>query len=311
MPGTPYITAGMLLARPAGISWNVVPTLTAPGPEQVAQLEQECWTATSVLDRYCHQQLRAQINTETGVGPGQPRVAVDRCTGLTTLVTRRWPVVAVEAVQAALAPPWGQFPPAWAAVPSGQWFIPNPPVVSSGPAPPTGPSGGNLIQVAPGFVDWARGRGAWNVMWSYQSGFGPHTSLTDDAAEGDSTLKVDDVTGWAGVTGFAYDSTVTEAVEVASAGAAVPVTLPGVGGTVQAGQGDLTLALPLQHAHAKGTVISALPADILRAAALQAAVQALETLGAIIVQSVSGQMPGVANMASEVELILDSYARVI
>lgn len=308
---TPYLTAAMLLARPLGISWTGIPSLTASGPEQTAQLEQECQTATSAVDRYARQPLRSTISTEQETGPGQPRVAVDRTTGVLTLVTRRWPVVAVEAVQFAPAPPWGSWPPAWAAVPRGQWNIRHPPVISAGPV--TGPpSGGNVIDVTPGFVDWCHGRSGWNVMWSYQSGFGPHTSLTADAEAGATSVAVDDVTGWAGVTGWAYDSVRTEAVEVSSVAAASPPALPGVGGTVQAGPGTLTLSPPLQYAHPAGTVLSALTADILRAAALQAAVQALEGIDAIATQSLSGQMAGgTGYLAQEVELILDEYRRIM
>jgi hypothetical protein len=86
------------------------------------------------------------------------------------------------------------------------------------------------------------------------------------------------------------------------------VQLPGAAGTVQAGPGTLTLSAPLQFAHAAGTVVSALPEDVLRGVALHAAVQALELIDAIATQSQSGQMAGSTGaLGTEVELILDDY----
>lgn len=307
MPATPYITPAMLTAAPAGLSWSVVPTLTASAPAQLAQLAQVCWQATSAVDRYCRQPLRAVINTETGAGPGLPRIASDRATRRGTIVTRRWPVTSVAAIQVS---PSIAFPEQWTPVPSGQWRIRHPVILSAAPTPETGPSGGNAIDVAPGYITWDRGKGGWDVMTSYQSGH-PHAGLTASATSGAQTLTVDDVTGWAGTVGFLYDGVSTELVEVVDATAAVPVQLPGVAGTVQAGPGTLALAQPLQFSHSTGAVVSALPPDIIRATALQASVMALEMIDAIATQSLSGQMAGGTTiLAEEVELILDDYRRV-
>lgn len=308
MPGaTPYITAGMLQSHPAGISWNVIPTLTASTQAQLAQLAQVCWQATSAVDRYCRQPLRATVNTETGPGPGMSRVAADRRTRKGTLITRRWPVTSVAAVQTSLA---SAFPAQWSLVPAGQWKVRHPPVLSAGPTPATGPSGGNVIDVAPGYITWDYGRGGWDVMVSYVSGW-PHAGLTVTAQPGAQQISVDDVTAWAGVTGFIYDGTSTEAVTVLAAPATAPVQLPGAAGTVQAGPGVLALAQPLAFAHTAGTVVSALPPDVIRATALQASVQALEGIDAIATQSLSGQMAGGTGvLAEEVEMILDDYRRI-
>lgn len=311
---TSYVTPQMLLSAPASISWAVIPTLTASGPEQLAQLAAECWKATSAMDRYCHQPLRATAVTDPPeTGPGRGRVSIDRRTGIARLITRRWPVTQVLAVQVS---PARSFPPAWTLVPAGQTLIGRPVIASAGPVPPTEPDGGNVIEVAPGNIGCGRagrgiGRGLDRVMWSYGHGW-PHASLTAPAAANASTVSVDDVTGWAVPQGFAggtvYDSTLTEGLEVLSVTAASPVQLPGVAGTVQAGPGTLTLSAPLQKAHAAGTVISAMPPDLIRAAALQAAVQALEGIDAIATQSQSGQMAGSTGaLAAEVECILESY----
>lgn len=307
MPGTPYVTPAMLTAAPAGISWTVVPTLTADTQAQAAQLAQVCWQATSAVDRYCRQPLRATLNTETGAGPGLPRIASDRTTRRGTIVTRRWPVTSVAAIQTS---PASAFPQQWTLVPAGQYRVRNPVILSAAPTPTTGPSGGNAIDVAPGYITWDRGKGGWDVMTSYLSGWA-HAGLSASATAGAMSVTVDDVTGWADVVGFLYDGVSTELVEVTSATATTPVQLPGVAGTVQAGPGTLTLSQPLGFNHSPGAVLSALPPDVIRATALQAAVMALETIDAISTQSLSGQMAGGTTvLAEEVELILDDYMRV-
>lgn len=304
---TPYITPAMLQAAPAGLSWQVVPALTASGPEQAAQLQQVCWQATSIIDGYCRQPLRATAVTEQGCGPGQARVSVDRNTRRGTLITRQGPVTAVNAVQVSQS---RSFPPAWTLVPADRYRIRHPVLMPASGVPVTGWSGGYAVDVAPGVITWDYGRGGWDVLNSYTSGW-PHAGLTSAAASGDGTIGVDDVTGWAGWTGFVYDSTVTELVTVTGAVADSPVQLPGAAGTVQAGPGTLTLSGPLANAHAAGTVISALPGAVLQAAALRAAVMALETIAAIAVQASTGNLPGgLGALATESELALDSFRRI-
>lgn len=306
--GTPYITAAMLMAMPSSIAWQVIPKLTALAAAQTAQLDQECQKATSAVDRFCLQPLRAAAATQTETGPGYPRVSVERSTGLGQLITRRRFVSEVLAVQVA---PARTLPPVWSPVPSGRFMLRNPMLLSAVPSVGELPDGGTIIDVSPGYISWSSGRGGQRVMHSTISGW-PHTSLTADAAEGAETVTVDDVTAWTGSAGFAYDSTATEIVEVTSVSAAVPAQLPGVAGTVQAGPGTLTLSAPLASAHAAGTVISALPPDVIRATALQAAVQALEGIDAIAAQSLSGQVTGASGeLAASVEKILCYYRNVI
>jgi hypothetical protein len=303
VPGaSPYLTAATLQCAPAGLSWQVVPTLTAPSPENLAQLQQVCWTATAQADGYAKQPLRASVNTEQLYGPGQPRVSVDPCTGIATLVTRRWPVTAVNAVQTSPRP---CFPPQWTLVPANQAQVRNPPIVSAGPAPVTAPSGGNAIDVAPG---WIPRRQQQDITLSYTSGY-PHAGLTAQAAIGATSLDVDDVTGWAGWTGWLYDGQFTEPVAVDAAVATSPVTLPGAGGTVQAGPGTLTTS-PLVNRHDAGVVLSALPLQAIHGVALLAAVQALETIDAIAVQSMNGQSASIGALAEAAELALDDFRRV-
>src|SRR6202023_1228981 len=144
-------------------------------------------------------------------------------------------------------------PPQWTPVTAGQWRIRNPPVFSSGPAPVTVPSGGNAVDVAPGWITRDLGPGGWNVQHSYVSGY-PHAGLADDAEAADPTILVDDVTAWDGAGGFIFDGVNTGAVQVTAAAATTPVALPNGAGTAQAGPGTLTLSSPLAFAHAAGTV---------------------------------------------------------
>ena len=75
------------------------------------------------------------------------------------------------------------------------------------------------------------------------------------------------------------------------------------------GPGTLTLAAPLQYGHGAGTVLSALPETVLRAAALLAAVQAIETIDAIATQSLSGEF-GSTSMLKAAREALAEFARV-
>lgn len=309
MPGTPYITPAMLQSTPAGISWTVIPKLTATTAEQAAQLLDVCWKATSEVESYCNQPLRATIHTEMPLGPGQPRFSVDRCTGIGTLIARKRFVSEVLALSVS---PARSFPPAWAPVPLNQVLIAQPMDTSAVLAPATYPSGGSKIEVAPNHLNWWCGRGGQRASLSYPAGW-PHTSLTAEAIEAAETLQVDDVTSWhLGWGAFAYDGASTELVQVTAASATTPVILPNGGGTAQAGPGTLTLAAPLQSAHAAGVVVSAMPLDVMHAAALFAAVQALEGIDAIATQSMSGQMAGGTQvLAQSAEMKLDKYVCVI
>ena len=313
---TPYISAGMLTSKPAGLAWNVVPTLTASSGEQLAQLAQCCWSATSFVDSYCRQPLRAMVNTEELTGPGRGRVMVDRDTGITTLITRRWPVSSVLAVQTS---PVASFPQQWTLVTPGQFRPKTPLIITPSPAPVQGPGGGNAVSVAPGWIGSTcgppglpgSGSGMSQILLSYTSGW-PHCGLTGSGAnEGDTVLNVDDVTMWPGVGGFLYDGEFTETVQVISATATSAPPLPGIAGTCQAGAGTLTLSGPLAYGHEPGTVISALPLNVIHGAALAAAVEALETIDAIATQSLSGQMAGGTGvLAEQAELYLDDFRRV-
>ncbi|MEU8920301.1 hypothetical protein AB0D10_05095 [Kitasatospora sp. NPDC048545] len=299
----------MLLSQPAGISWKVMPTLTADASSQLAQLQQVCWSATAAVDTYCRQPLRATVVTETQAGPGGSRVSVDRHTRMGAVVARHRHLSDVWAV---LLSPARTFPSVWSPVPAGQFRL-RTPAAFAGPIPATGPSGGSAIDVAPGWIDWRQGRGGWQVQTSYTSGW-PHAGLTAPAAAGAMSISVDDVTGWGGAhgtAGFCYDGASTETIAVSGAIATVPVVLPNTATAVQTGPGTVQLAQPLTQNHATGAVVSALPPNVVHAAVLAAAVEALEGIDAIAAQSLSGQLAGgTGALATEVEMLLDDFRRV-
>lgn len=286
----------------------MVPTLTADSASQQAELDLVCQQVTSLIDGYLHQPLRAVVVTEQNSGPLLPRVSIDPHTRIAGLVTRQWPVTAVNAVQVSMA---RAFPPQWTLVPQSGLRIRTPVLMPASGVPVYGPSGGNVVDMQPGFIDGFHGRGGWLVSNSYTSGY-PHTQLTASAAAQATTLAVDDVTLWPGWTGIILDGTSTEWVTATAATATTPVQLPGIAGTAETGPGTVTLASPLQYAHSPGALLTAIPLAALQAAALKCAVVALETLAAIAVQSSGGQLPGgLGALAFEAEAALDPFKRIM
>lgn len=310
---TSYITVPMLLNAPTGASWEVIPEPDSDTEAQFAELTNVCWRANSIIDTYCNQVLRATVDTEQLTGPGSPRVGMVPGTGIGRLVMRRWPVTQILAIQTS---PTRSFPRAWSTVPAGMYDIEHPLINSlTDTASATAPDGGWSIQVAPGYIPplTPRTRNSMRVMVSYTNGW-PHTSLTQPAAAGSTVLHVDDVTGWAGANGFVYDGAVTEPVSVLSASATTPLTLPNGVGTAQTGPGTITLSTGLANPHAASAVVSSLPANVIWAAALAAASQALEAgiTGLVIgtAGSVSEGGHAVEDLVTEYEVLLQPFRRI-
>lgn len=284
-----------------------------------------CWRASSIIDTFCRQVLRSTIGSEQLTGPGRPRCNVDKDTGNGVLQTKWWPVTEILAMQIS---PSRAFPPAWTPVPPGSYRIRHPLIAVGDTASATAPDGGWTIDVAPGYIGYSPfgrtpaggftgggGRGSQLVQVDYLNGW-PHTSLTATAAPAATVLNVDDVTGWAGASGFAYDGSGTEPVAVASVSASTPVELPNGAGTAQSGPGTVTLTSPLAFSHEQGVVVSALPAAVLQAAILACAVQALTGgTDAITIQSVNGEhsspQPTAEGMTKQYQALLAHYVRVI
>ncbi len=319
--GTPYITPAMLIAAPTGAPWNVVPWPKATDPQKLAEQTNVCWRATSMVDTYVNQVLRATVDTEQLYGPRNSRVGVQRGTGNGLLVMRRWPITQVLAIQVSPNQCW---PRQWSTVPSDRYEIEHPLINTlSDTASATGPDGGMSIVIAPdqlgtgapnGF-GWGYGSGGLAFQVSYVNGW-PHTSLTEPADEGATTITVDDVTGWTGASGFVYDGAETETMSGLSVSATNPLVLPNGVGTAQSGPGTATLSSPLASAHAAGVVVSALPANVLWAVALAATSQVLESgMTSISAQNLSGSMStggkGAADLVAQYKSLLDPFKRVV
>jgi hypothetical protein len=311
--GTPYITPAMLKNAPTGVSWNIIPEPRSSTADQLAEQTNICWRATSIVDTYCNQPLRATVDNEYLIGPGAPRVGFLPGSRVGRLVMRRWPVTQVLAVQRSLT---RVMPAAWETVTAGQYEVERPLLNAfTDSASATSPDGGSGILLAPDWVNGLQGRNGQRFLVSYTNGW-PHTSLTAASLVGATTLQVDDVTGWAGASGFVYDGASTEPTSVLGAAATTPLQLPNGVGTAQTGPGTITLSAPLTAAHAAGTVVSALPANVLWASVLAAAAQALESgITAIAIQTLPGSETvgghGVSEIEAAYELLLEPFRRII
>ena len=253
--------------------------------------------------------MRATTDSVVLYGPGV-RVGTPRNCGTepARLILKRWPVLEIVSVQVAQ----NTFPVVWSTVPSGNYAVENPVSGLYGSVAPTAAAeGGQGILVSSQYVNWAYGRNGLAIGVEYINGW-PHAGLTAAAAEGDTALAVDDCTGWAvtspvtgyaGATGTVYDAGAQEVIHVASSSAT-------------AGPGTLTLAAPLQSAHAAGVIVSSLPQSVVWAAILFCAAQAL-TRGATstTVREVPGARQegggGASDLAKQACALLAPYRRII
>lgn len=308
---TPYCNISMLLNAPTGVPWDIVPQLNSDGtPAQLAELTNILQRATALADAKCAQTLRSTVSVEEVHGP-DTRMTVNP-SRVARVMLSRWPVTQVLAGRVS---PQAAIPRAWSPVPVSAIALEDPPMTLLSPAVEgAAGAGGQAVLIAPGYVSWAMGRQGFTAEISYLNGW-PHAGVTGSIAAGSSTVTVDDVTGMTGATCWLYDGASTETVTVESATATVPVTLP-AGGTVQAGPGTVTLAEPVQYQHEAGTVLSALPQDIVWAVILLAASQVLsEGATAVAIPDIAGSLTsggkGAADLVIDAEVILANYHRVI
>jgi len=310
--GTPYITPQMLTTAPTGIAWNIIPFPKANTPQMLAEQTNICWRATDIVNNYCNQVLRATADTEYLSGPNY-RVTVQTGSGTGRAILQRSPVLQVLAVSLS---PNSSFPRQWTTLASTAYDVEVPIIgVYGSVAPSAAGEGGQAILIAPGAVNWWNGRHGWRLAISYVNGW-PHTSLTQTASAGATTLHVDDVTAFAGAAAFVYDGAESETVSVSTVAADSPLILPVSGVSVPAGPGTLTLSSPLSFQHNAGIVVSSMPQDIIWATILAATTQALESgIDAITIQNVPGSMTvgghGVSDLTTQYEVILGPYRRVI
>lgn len=298
-PSTPYVTPLELEQAPTGIAWSSIPGPNpAPGAAQ-AEMLNICRRASAMVDAYCNQPLRATLDTESVMGPGDFRCMI-QASGVTRMIMSRSPVTQIVSAQSC---PTAQFPRSWTQIPATM-LAPEKPLMgvygSSAPAS-AADSGGQAILLAPGYVSWLYGRGSTTVEVSYVNGW-PHGSLTATAQAGDTTVQVDDCTGWAGAYGTLHDAGLQEAAQVLTASAT-------------SGPGTLTLSAPLAHAHQQGTLFTTVPSQVQWATILFACSQAL-TRGATAtaVQGQRGAAGGSMDptaLAEEAELLIHPFRRVL
>lgn len=309
---TPYVTPQMLINAPTGIAWDIIPYPQALVGLQTEEQYNICVRATSMVDGYVEQVLRATVDTEYVSGPDY-YVTIQQDTGLVRAIMRRWPITSILATSYS---PNASIPRTWTTLPTGTADIEVPIVGLYGTTVPSSANeGGQGILITPGYANWSLGRNGFRLAISYINGW-PHSSLTNAVTAPTSTLPVDDVTAFTGAAAYVYDGSSTEVVQVQSVTANAQLTLPISGLQVPAGPGTLNLSSPIANNHAAGVVVSSLPGGIIQATILACVSQALESgISAITIQNVNGSATvgghGVEQIDVEWRQLLKHYKRTI
>lgn len=308
----------MLTSAPTGVSWSIIPWPKSTTEQQFAEQWNICNRATTMVDGFANQTLRATIDTEVRSGPGDYRINIEQSTGNVRWILSRFPVTQILAVQVSGN---AQFPRQWTQVTNGFWDVENPSIGVYGSTIPGGSagSGGQSIIIAPGFASWWMGRNGYRFSCSYVNGW-PHAGILATVASGATTIQVDDVTGFANAAAYIYDGANSESVQVASVTATNNVTLPNGGGTAPAGPGTLTLSSPLVFPHSGSNpatiIISSIPSDVLWATILAATAQALEAgITSVSIQNITGSQTagghGISDIHLQWETIMEPFRRLI
>lgn len=294
---------------PTPVQWGTVPFTsggTVSPSQQYAVIANICLQATARVDQIVNQPLRSVQTTEELEGPNY-RVTVQWQSGNGRMIAARWPVTQVTNVQVAPNSGW---PRQWAVLPAGN-FEPEFPVDGLyGAGVPSAGAGGQSILFAPGFMNWRLGRLGFRVSATYLSGW-PHTVMTAAGTAGQSALVVDDCTGW--VLSGSNGGTISAAgiIYDAVGGGQEPVTCTAA--SAVSGPGTLTLAAPLNYAHAAGIMVSAMPQTIIWATALLASQAALARgATATTIQTTGGrQQGGMHPLEAEARALLSTYRRTV
>lgn len=309
---TPYVTPAMLVNAPTGVAWDIIPYPQAVASLQLEEQYNICNRATSMVEGYIEQVLRATVDTEYVSGPDY-YVTVQQDTGLVRAIMRRWPILSVLAVSYS---PNASIPRTWSTLPSGTADVEVPIIGLYGTTVPSSANeGGQAVLITPGYANWSMGRNGFRLAISYINGW-PHSSLMSAVTAPTSTLPVDDVTAFTGAAAYVYDGSLTETIQVSSVTANAQLTLPVSGVQVPSGPGTLNLASPITNSHAEGIVVSSLPGSIIQATILACVVQALESgINAITIQNVPGSQTvgghGVEQLDVEWRRMLKPYKRTI
>ena len=288
----------------------------------MAEIWNMCARATSRVDAYLNQTLRATADVELARGPDY-RVTVGPASGGSWLtpyggasaamnarvILQRWPVLQVTSVKVC---PNNVWPRTWTTLPSGYYEPDNPPIgLYNSVAPGGSAQGGQAVIIGGGYIDWTYGRNGYVIEIGYVNGW-PHCSLTSAVAAGVSSLPVNDCTGWAVSSYFGTYTGATGAVEDSGQQEAVHVTST----SVAAGPGTLTLSSPTVYPHAAGTIVTTMPQAIQQACILFCTAEAL-TRGATstTIHSLGGHAQSSdqssENLIAEGELLLHAYRRTI
>lgn len=295
-----------------GIDWTSIPRKGADAQAQQAAQTQLCLRASSRMDEIAGQNLQATVDTEELQGPDF-LLTVDGSTGEGRFVTSRWPVLQIISGQWASAAAYSQTGPPFAAIQPWQMRTEGTLIGELGSlAPGASAAGPNAIRIAPGIIDTSFGRKGFRVQITYVNGWPnatvqPSVARPNGPAATDTSIHVDDITGWAGVAGTVYDGAEAEQLSVTS------VTPDTVG--ANAGPGLIVLASALTYSHAPGTRVSAMPASLQWAAGLLCTAMALNRgASAIAAQSVRGQQMAsgrsIEDLNVEAETILVPYSRI-
>ena len=320
----PYLSPLVLQTAPTGIDWSTLGDPAAdPTPAQnMAEIWNMCGRATSRVDGYTNQTLRATADVELIYGPDY-RVTVGPASGGSwptpywggtgaqnaRIILSRWPILQVTGVKVC---PNGVWPRTWTSVPAGFFEAQVPPLGVYGSVSPGGSAeGGQAVLVGGGYINKSLGRNGWAIEVSYTNGY-PHCSLSAAAAAGATTISVNDCTGWAiqnyygtytGATGRIVDSGQQEAIHVTAA-------------SVTAGPGTLTLSSALNYPHQAGTLVTTLPSAVEQACIYFCTAEAL-TRGATstTIHAVGGGAQssggGARELIEEGELLIHAFRRTI
>ena len=141
-----------------------------------------CGRATSRVDGYCAQTLRATVDTELVYGPDY-RVTVGPASGGSgptpywgagpaqnaRIILSRWPVLEVTQVQTC---PNNLWPRKWTTLPAGyaEPAVPPLPIYNS-VAPGGSAEGGQAIIVGGGYINWCYNRNGWAILVTYINGW--------------------------------------------------------------------------------------------------------------------------------------------
>jgi hypothetical protein len=281
-----------------------------------------CGRATSRVDGYLNQILRATTDVELVRGPDY-YVTVGPASGgawptpywgnsgatNARIILSRWPILQVTGVKTC---PNNLWPRQWTSLPAG-YFEPETPAlgVYGSVAPGGSADGSQSVIVGGGYINRCYGRNGWAIEVTYTNGY-PHCSLTASVLAGATTISVNDCTGWAiqnyygtytGATGRVVDSGQQEAVHVTTA-------------SVTAGPGTLTLSSPLNYPHEAGTLVTTMPAAVEQACIYFCTAEAL-TRGATstTIHAVGGAAQssdgGAKGLIEEGELLIHAYRRTL